>query len=62
METSADVRLCSASSHINQAIKDLSSCVTGESYGMDEYKTEYQEMVNDVLIQLIQIRRKFNRD
>jgi replicative superfamily II helicase len=61
VRTTADEKLDSASDHIKYAIRDLSTIVIDECWGHDEYSNEYTDVINEVLHQLLALKKKLNR-
>lgn len=61
MRTTADEKLDSASDHLREAIKDISSIVVDECYGHDDFLTEYRDTIYEVMQELIVCKKRLNR-
>ena len=58
MKTDVDDIIEKAKDTISEIAEQLTDVVTGEIDGLDVYSAEYQDRLNDVLIHLIEARRR----
>lgn len=58
MHTEADNCRDRAVQHIKDAVKELSKIVIDETYGHNEYNTDYRELLFSSMLELQQMRLK----
>lgn len=56
--TTADEKLYKVKDNVREAIRDLSDIVVNECHGHDDFDADYRENLHDVLITLIDLKKK----